>query len=459
MNMNKVLVTIVLALCAPLIGGAAETPKIITEVDLPPGGVKMTYLSEFLVANITSYGVGWYADDKLAVHIYWTDSGEAYIDNLSTYSAAWVKARVDEDGLFVPNGQTVLVSDHGTVYTLVTGIVDMKNNAIKAVDGIRFKVSADRSELEMEPSPDNNNVLGFYTMDIAGGTINQAFSKIKLKEFTLEPVLPPADADYKRFKYSTLLGGFQNWENGCWIAFDDQDVYIQGLEWNHAQAWVKGSLMNDGSIRIPTGQYVGMNGNYPDFYFAAEYEGSFDEDNVVAKDRSAFFLNYNKETGAYTMSEKECFYCGKDRYTGFPVVGGTFTPVDVKAATPAVAEDLQWDSEKGLFLFRIPMTDTENDPIDRYLLSYSVFVNGEKYTFNDSNSPIYSGHTDVLSASESLRFFNVDTEYMFGWNPGNIYAVMVKSDEPIKSLGVELYYDVLGDRRRSERAEMADSPQ
>lgn len=452
--MKRFIIASTLTLYGFCVFGATDTPDIITEDQLPPGGEKVAYLSDFLAASISSYGIGWFSDDKMAVNIYWTDSEDAYIQNLSTYSDAWVKARVDGNTLTVPNGQTVLVSDKGTVYSLVTATVDMQSNSMEVHEGISFTVNADRSCLRMEASPDNNHVLGFYTMDLAKGSIIQAFSKIKLELFNLETVSPPETAKYKRFAYSALLGGFQKWENGSWMAFDGSDVYVQGLEWIHPQGWVKGALMNDGSIRIPSGQYLGMNGNYPDFYFAAEYEGNFAEDNAVTKDRSAFFLNFNKDDGSYMMSENECFFCGKDIPTAFPVIDGTFVPFDVKAAVPAPAESLQWDSDNGLFTFHIPMTDTDGNLIDRYLLSFSIYVNGEKYTFDESNSPFYSGRADMIPASESLMFFDIDTDYMFGWNPGDIYAVSVVSDNPIESLGVELYYDVLGDQRESERAEM-----
>lgn len=452
--MNRLLSAIVIALCFPLTGWSAEA-GIITEEDLPAGGVKTTYLAEFNVANINQYGVMWSFDDKMAVHIYWTDSDVAYINNLSTYSSAWVKARVDGDELWVPNGQVVLVSDRGTVYNLITGVVDMAKNSIEAREGIRFTVNSDRTKLSMESNPDDTHILGFYTMDVAKGSILQAFSNIKLEKFTLETVSPPDDAEYKRFAYSTLLGGYQNWKNGSWIAFDGNDVYVQGLEWIHPKGWVKGSLMNDGSIRIPSGQYVGMNGNYPDFYTAASYQGKITDDSAKIEERSAFVLNYDEKEGSYSMADNECFFCGKDMYIGFPVIEGSFVPFDVKAAEPAIPDGLKWDSEKGLFTFHIPMTDTDGEPVDRYLLSYSVYVNGEKYSFNESNSPIFFSEIDEVAASESYMFFNIETEYMFGWNPGDLYAVSVRSDEPIKSLGVALYYDVLGDKRTSERAEIA----
>lgn len=154
------------------------------------------------------------------------------------------------------------------------------------------------------------------------------------------------------------------------------------------------------------------------------------------------------------MEENGCFISGKDELWGFPVINGMFTPFDAKPGIPEPACDLEWDSEKGLFIFHIPMTDTDGNELDPYMLSYSVYVNGEKYTFTSDNSPLYYEIIDEMPAKASYFIYDFESEYMFGWNPGNIYAVTVKSAEPIKSLGVELYYDVLGDKRTSERAEM-----
>lgn len=428
---------------------------IILDDDLPEGGVMRTYLSDFNFASITDYGVTWAHDDKLATYIYWTDTDVAYVRNLSTYGDAWVQAYVDGESLWVPNGANIMLSSNGQLYQLITAVVNMKTNTMEARTGIKFTMNADRSELQMEPSPDNNNVLGFYTMCLESGSILQGYSKIKLMELTDKPVTPPGNAELKRYHYSALLGGWRDWENGSWMAFDGQDVYVQGLEWLFPDGWVKGAIMSDGSIRIPTGQYLGINGNYPVYYFAGIFEGDFADETATVTDRSAFFLNYDAQTGVYAMEENGCFISGKDKSWGFPVINGMFTPFDAKPGIPEPACDLEWDSEKGLFIFHIPMTDTDGNELDSYMLSYSVYVNGEKYTFTSDNSPLYYEIIDEMSAKSSYYIYDVDTEYMFGWNPGNIYAVTVKSDEPIKSLGVELYYDVLGDRRRSERAEIA----
>lgn len=445
---------------APLQKVNPQDVDIIRESDLPEGGVMRTYLSSFNYASISQYGVAWAHDDKLATYIYWTDSDKAYVRNLSTMGDAWVPAYIDGDTLWVPNGANIMVSSGGTLYQLITAVVNMQTNTMETRTGIKFAMNADRTELVMEPSPDKNNVLGFYTMSLEESKILQAYSKITLTELTDVIVTPPADAEYKRFSYTAMLGGWNAWENGCWMAFDGQDVYVQGLEWINPEGWVKGSLMSDGSIRIPTGQYLGINGNYPVYYFAGIYEGDFADETATVTDRSAFFLNHDEATGTYSMVDNECFISGKDRVWGFPVIGGKFTPFDVKAGEPEPAVDLQWNAENCLFIFKLPMTDTEGNALDPYLLRYSVYVNGKKHTFDPDNSPLYGETIDEMPANLS-RFLSFETDYRFGKNPDNTYALIINTDSSIESLGVQQIYDVLGDVRQSEMAEMkvAATPQ
>lgn len=435
----------------------AEEIEIIRESDLPEGGVKRTYLADFNFASISDYGVAWAHDDKMAMYIYWTDSNVAYVRNLSTMGDAWVPAYVDGDTLWVPNGANIMVSRQGILYQLITAVVNMATNSMELRTGIKFTMNADRSELDMEPSPDRNNVLGFYTMNVEGSSILQAYSKIKMAELTDRAVTPPDGAEFKRFHYSALLGGWRDWKNGNWMAFDGQDVYVQGLEWINPEGWVKGSIMSDGSIRIPSGQYVGINGNYPIYYFGGIYEGDFADETATVTERSAFFLNHDEQTGVYSMEENGCFISGKDRVWGFPVVNGTFTPFDVKAGTPAMATGLEWDAEKGLFLFTIPMTDTDGNKIDPYLLKYCIYVNGERHTFTSDNSPLYNERIDEMPATAAYYIYSIDTEYMFGQNEDNLYVMVIKTDNPVESLGVRLMYDVLGDVRESEMAELRTS--
>lgn len=427
----------------------ADDVVLIKDDMLPEGGSMTTYLSDMIVANISSYGVTWYEDSGLAMFVYRTDSGDVYVKNLSTYSDTWVKGYAEDGSIWIPTGQPIMVTNKGSVYRLVTAVVDMSTNRMETRAGIRFYVSDDGKELRMEQSPDENHVLGFYTMVVEKGSISQAFSRIHLTELDAEPVTPPQDADFHRYDYSAMLGGYQPWENRSWIAFDGSDVYVQGLEWIYPGGWVKGTLMSDGSIRIPSGQFLGLNGNYAHYYLAAQYDGEItDGDNI--RPRNAFFLNYDAATGGYTLQEGECFFAGQDMSYGFPVVGSRFTPFPITPGTPLAADNLQWDETERILRFHIPMTDTGGAPLDRYLLTYKLYINGEQYTFPPLGLTGFEEKT-TLSANAS---FPRDEESYWGRNPGDEYILSVDGDCAVTSLGITLIYDVLGEIHESSEAHL-----
>lgn len=164
----------------PVINQVPGDVNIIRDDQLPEGGVKKTYMADFNYASISSYGVTWAHDTDLAMYIYWTDSDMAYVKNLSTMGDAWVMAFVQNNTLWVPTGADIMVSSAGTLYQLITGTVNMKNNSFEMRTGIKFTMNDDRTEIEMEPSPDNKNVLGFFTMNVEEGKILQAYSEIKM---------------------------------------------------------------------------------------------------------------------------------------------------------------------------------------------------------------------------------------------------------------------------------------
>ncbi len=433
---------------------AYETEDVVLIKDdmLPEGGTLTTYLSDMIVANISSYGVAWYEDSGLAMFVYRTDSEDVYVKNLSTYSDTWVKGYAEEGSIWIPTGQPIMVSNKGSVYRLVTAVVDMNTNQMETRAGIRFYVDDDGKSLVMEESPDDSHVLGFYTMVVEKGSISQAFSRIHLSELEVSPVSPPQEAEFRRYEYTAMLGGYQPWENRSWIAFDGNDVYVQGLEWIYPEGWVKGTLMNDGSIRIPTGQFLGLNGNYAYYYLAAEYDGDI-TGNADVRAKNAFFLDYDASTDGYQISDGECFFAGQDMAYGFPVIDSRFTPFPVTAAMPSQAEDLDWAADKSQFRFHIPMTDTDGAFIDRYLLSYRIIANGKDYTFPPCGLTQFEERT-MLSANAS---YPLDEECNWGWNQGDLYIIPIESSEEISSLGVILRYDVLGEINESPVSLIATS--
>ncbi|MBR1594791.1 MAG: hypothetical protein IJ659_08500 [Alloprevotella sp.] len=81
------------------------------------------------------------------------------------------------------------------------------------------------------------------------------------------------------------------------VAFDGNDVYIQGLAYYFPDAYIKGTMTTDGRVVFPSGQYVGTD-DYGDEYLV----GSDANDETSATITDIVF-NYDAETGVLTLSE------------------------------------------------------------------------------------------------------------------------------------------------------------
>ena len=82
------------------------------------------------------------------------------------------------------------------------------------------------------------------------------------------------------------------------VAFDGTDVYLQGLAYFFPEAYVKGTLTEDGHVLVPSGQYVGTD-SYGDEFLVAL---GVDEDNYFI-DAANIAFDYDAESGVLSLVE------------------------------------------------------------------------------------------------------------------------------------------------------------
>ena len=82
------------------------------------------------------------------------------------------------------------------------------------------------------------------------------------------------------------------------VAFDGTDVYLQGLAYYFPDAYVKGTLTEDGQVVVPSGQFVGE-----DEYGKEYLVGVGVDDEGYFIDAESIVFDYDAETGVLTMVE------------------------------------------------------------------------------------------------------------------------------------------------------------
>lgn len=81
------------------------------------------------------------------------------------------------------------------------------------------------------------------------------------------------------------------------VAFDGSDVYLQGLAYYFPEAYVKGTLTEDGQVVVPSGQFVGEDKYGVEYIVALDVN---EEGNFI--DAESFAFDYDAESGVLTLT-------------------------------------------------------------------------------------------------------------------------------------------------------------
>ena len=84
------------------------------------------------------------------------------------------------------------------------------------------------------------------------------------------------------------------------VAFDGTDVYLQGLAYYFPDAFVKGTLTEDGQVLVPSGQYVGTDKFGDEFLVAL---GTDEEGYLIDSESGVIAFDYDAESGELSLVE------------------------------------------------------------------------------------------------------------------------------------------------------------
>lgn len=131
--------------------------------------------------------------------------------------------------------------------------------------------------------------------------------------------------------------GYFDFEKTVGVAFDGTDVYLQGLAYYFPEAYVKGTLTENGEVVVPSGQFVGEDEYGVEYLVALDVD---EENNFL--DAESFVFEYDAESGVLTLADGS--YYGE---SGAKNMSGlwdyfyevTYTPGALPEPEPIVAPD------------------------------------------------------------------------------------------------------------------------
>lgn len=227
------------------------------------------------------------------------------------------------------------------------------------------------------------------------------------------------------------------------IAIDGDDMYIQGIDRGVKDAWVKGKI-SDGKVTIPSGSYIGINGDIAYYSYLWGSTLEYDEDleiMVGGSPTEETVFDYDAEGKRLTLRDGYAICSMPDDYyllTLYEEVSiyKQNRNIETPPANPCDLEVVPYDEyyEAGTMSFNIPTVDDDGCVLDTDRLYYRIYLNGEAYTFTPDEYP-YLGLSEVMV---NVPFGLYDNYSIFC--SGTYHDLFFSSELPAEGCGVQSVY-------------------
>lgn len=251
-----------------------------------------------------------------------------------------------------------------------------------------FNVEADGTLVSADPTV----ILGVCTYGYAHyledyGYIWMGYGDrdITISKVKSQPVVPPTNITPEAWvfddEYDTALIN---------IIFDNNDVYVQGLDRNLPDAWAKGEKTSDDQIEFKSGQYMGP--DFADLFYhylcGAEFMEvevpDMDEPQIQAKLAPAAIFRYDAEN--QKMHTVNGYVINSSADELYPLYFYEEVRIEVQHrdpdCPPLAPYNLVYteDEDMGNSLwFQVPNVDTDGNLLLDSNLYYEIFLDGDAY--------------------------------------------------------------------------------
>lgn len=315
--------------------------------------------------------------------------------------------------------------------------------------------------------------IGVRSVYEGGGETN--YSEIGWYDINSKVVItPPEGAESVTYSYTALDMQWgeeyaEEYATEVQVIFDGDDVYIQGLSKWIPEAWVKGTMTEDGTVVFPPhflGYFTG---------WGVEMEFTF----------NGATFEFDPETSTFTSAEGYSTTSAYDFYgehveeDGDVFADVVITLASEVAATPAAPEILDFmdDGYGYLLSLYIPLEDVDGNSIFASMLSYQLFcmidgneipivLEADRYEYVTEDLSIipylYTDYWEIMQGGEMLYVYADDIDTWDAIGVKSIYTAGGETREstitwwPLKNTGVTditaddnkplQYYDLMGRR-------------
>lgn len=324
------------------------------------------------------------------------NSGEVYVKNFvsSTQNAFksfvyWVKGQIKGSTITFEVPAQMGESQVGPVYAGLVRLDPVYGNRVYDPSLTSFTMDYDAKTGAITTPAGSELATGEILLGqidnwdyfIGGGDWNMMF-----EPFTDEAV--PAPEGVTLEDYSLTAEGFA----GCQVqvGFSGNDIYVQGIDPNLPEAWVKGTISGD-KVIFKNGQYLGVEGDNFGRPFLKYMMGGIFENDKYSLTGNDIVFNYDAATKTLTGGTTFLINSGKGEIKNTQVcINAKIAPFKEVAATPAAPEwiklyeggytQFNYYYDWGYVHFRNKCLDVDGNFILPEKISYAIWTrtNGEE---------------------------------------------------------------------------------
>ena len=381
------------------------------------------------------------------------------IISATTATFGWIKGEIEGDKIVIEPGQYAWYYDYGTYYTAYSverivpnpdGDATNYDTYLTAEGRIEFAMGEDGS-LTLLPGEDGVAAIGLIRRTTDSFLVEYGYDGKWLGYGDQNTVYTPFEANFNEgpaegtelqdfaMTYDLYVNSAERSGHLTKGAIVGDKIYIQGASQLMKDAWLVGTI--EGNKVTVDKQLAGLLDGYYTYFVGGEVISQYNEetqqDEYYYVPIEQLTFDYNAET--MTLTSDNCLLVANDQNMlaeGYMKVAfNPYEDIAVQPATPIVGEDyLAYNAESGscFVTVYVPCEDVDGNYIDASKLTYSVYVDGELFTFDPSFYFYFYEPTTVVE-------YGFIDGYRFQDLGGGRVAIEINK-EPQHTIGVKSFY-------------------
>lgn len=439
---------------------ATETPEYVTT---QPEGELKSYVRSG--QNMTSVmgGIVDGSQDGRAMNIVFAPDGKTVwfdkIVSATTATFGWIKGEIEGDKIVITPGQYAWYYDYGTYYTAYSvdrivpnpdGSATNYDTYLTAEGDIEFSIGEDGT-LTLLPDENGIAAIGLIRRTTDDFLVEYGYADKWLGYGDANTVYTPFEANYTEgpaegtelqdfsMTYDLYVNSEERTGHLTKGAIVGDKVYIQGASQYLPNAWLVGTI-NGNKVTVEK-QLAGVLDGYYTYFVGGElvsqYNPETQQDEYFYSPIEQMTFDYDAEKNSLTSNDCLLVAAGENLLAeGYMTVAfNPYEDVAMKPATPIVGKDyLPYNTENGscFVTVYVPTEDVDGNYIDASKLTYSVYIDGELFTFNPE---FYFYFEEPITQIE----YGFIDDYRFQDLGGGRVAIEINK-EPQQSIGVKSFY-------------------